>query len=115
LPGFLRHIAPVLERRIAESAVVGCSGDLKLSFYRSGLMMKLADGKLIGVEPWQPTPEDPGAAAFPALTFLQLLFGYRTIPELRESFADCWTESDEAQAVLAAMFPRRASNILVLS
>ena len=35
-PAFLRLIAPALERHIAESAIVGYSGEVKISFYRSG-------------------------------------------------------------------------------
>ena len=39
LPGFLRHIAPVLERRLAGSPLVGHTGELKIGFYRGGLRM----------------------------------------------------------------------------
>ena len=48
-----------------------------------------------------------GAAAFPDLTFLQLLFGYRSFEELQYAFADC----DEAQALLTALFPKQASGV----
>ncbi len=115
LPAFLTTIAPVLAERLARSAVVGYTGALKLSFYRSGLLLKFEGGQLTGVEPWTPTNEDQGSAAFAGLTFLQPLFGYRTVSELREVYPDCWTDNDEAQAVLEALFPRKASNVWYVS
>jgi len=111
LVDFLRHIAPVLERRLAESALVGYTGELKISFYRSGLRLELAEGRLKTVEPWQPTPDEGGTAAFPDLTFLQLLLGYRAWEELRYAFPDCWTANDEARALLEVLFPKRPSRV----
>ena len=43
LPGFLRHISPVLEQRLAESVIAGHSGELFISFYRDGLRLVLVD------------------------------------------------------------------------
>src|SRR5215211_843365 len=37
LRGFLSHIKPVLERRLAESIAAGHSREIRLSFYRTGL------------------------------------------------------------------------------
>ena len=111
LPDFLRHIAPVLEQRLAESVLVGHSGELKISFYRDGLRLVFEKGRLTAVEPWEPTPSERGAAAFPDRTFLQLLFGYRTLEELDYAFADCWTETDEARALLKVLFPRQPSSV----
>jgi hypothetical protein len=111
LPGFLRHIAPVLEQRLAGSVLAGHSGELKLSFYRHGVRLGFQHGRLTAVEARKPTPDEEGNAAFPGLTFLQLLFGYRDLGELRYAFADCWVENDEAQALLSALFPKQASDI----
>jgi hypothetical protein len=111
LPGFLRHITPALEARLARSLAAGHSGELKLSFYRQGLRLEFEQGRLAVVEPWQPQPRDEGQAAFPNLTFLQLLFGYRALDELRHAYADCWTNGDEARTLLTALFPRQASNV----
>ena len=53
------------------------------------------------VEPWQPTPEGgEGDAGFADLTFLQLLFGYRSMEELDYAFADCWASGDKARPLL---------------
>jgi hypothetical protein len=111
LTGFLRTIAPVLERRLAGSLVVGHSGELKISFYRDGLRLVFDGGRLAVVETWQPTPDDSGKAAFPDLTFLQLVFGYRSLEELAYAFADCWVADDEARALLNALFPKKSSDV----
>jgi len=109
VPAFLRRIAPVLERRLAESSLAGHSGDLKVSFYRSGVRLVIEQGRLTSVEPWQPSHEDSGQAGFPDLTFLKLLFGYRDYDEIRYVFPDAWADGDEARALLAALFPKRPS------
>ena len=114
-PGFLQHIAPVLEQRLASSPLVGHTGELHISFYRSGLRLAFAGGHLAGVEPWQPTVEKGGEAAFPDLTFLQLLFGYRSLAELDAAFADCWASRDEARELLQALFPKRPSDVWPVS
>jgi hypothetical protein len=111
LPDFIRHVGPALEQRLAESVLAGHTGELKISFYRDGLRLAFEKGRLSGVEPWSPTSTDWGSAAFPDLTFLQLLFGYRSLEELDYAFADCGTESDEARALLNALFPKQASDV----
>ncbi len=111
LPGFIRHIAPVLEKRLAESVAVGYSGELKISFYTSGLRMVISNGRLKTVEAWSPAAKDDGDAAFPDLTFIQLLFGYRSLDELRHAFKDCYYEHNTARVLLNALFPRRLSDV----
>jgi hypothetical protein len=109
--GFLNHIKPVLERRLAESIGSGHSGEFRVSFYRSGLRFVIEKGKLTTIAPWEPSPEDGGVIAFPGLVFLQLLFGYRGYDELQYTFADCWCESEEARALINILFPKKVSNV----
>lgn len=111
LPGFVRHIAPALEARLRRSLAPGHSGELKLSFYRDGLRLKLEAGRLAEAAAWRPTPEDGGQAGFPNLSFLQLLFGHRDLDELRQAYADCWYKDDDTRALLTALFPKQASNV----
>ncbi|MGD8465551.1 MAG: GNAT family N-acetyltransferase [Anaerolineae bacterium] len=111
LVGFLQHIAPELERRLAGSALVGHTGAIEISFYRTGLRLAFEEGRLATVTPWQPPEPEAGDASFPDLTFLQLLFGYRSLGELDHAFADCWTSKDEARALLEALFPKRPSDV----
>lgn len=109
LPGFVRHIAPALERRLPGTAAEGFSGELPLDFYRGGLRLVFQNGRLQTAEPWQRPawPSGPGAG-FPPLVFLQLLFGRRSLAELRYAFPDVWA-SDEIGPVLEALFPKRYS------
>jgi len=111
LPAFMRHISPVLEQRLAASAVTGYTGQIRLNFYRSGMQLAFEKGHLAGAETWAPTPRDEGHAAFPDLTFLQLLFGYRTIDELEYAFADCGAWASDERAVLTAIFPKCPSDV----
>ena len=115
LPVFLRHVSPVLDRRLAGSLAAGHNGQLKVSFYRSGLRLVFVTGKLEEVVPWHPTVEEGGDAAFPDLTFLQVLFGYRSLGELRDARADCWTANDEARVLLDALFPKQVSDVWPVS
>lgn len=110
MPDFVRHVAPALERRLAESIVTGHTGELKISFYRSGLRIVLESGKVTEVKPWAPARGEADAA-FPDLTFLQLLFGYRSLEKLEYAFADCWVENDEVRVVLNALFPKQTSDV----
>ena len=111
LPGFIRHIAPVLEQRLAGSPVAGHTGETKISFYRTGLRLVFEKGRLMGVESWTPRRGDDGAIAFPDRTFLQMVFGYRSFDELRHAFADCWADTDEARELVTALFPKQHSDV----
>jgi hypothetical protein len=103
IPAFIRRIAPALEEALGNSPFAGHTGELKLTFKK---------GRLAAAEGWKPQPNAySGDAAFPDLTFLQLLFGYRSLDELGYSFADCWWEDDNAYGLLKALFPKRVSHI----
>lgn len=116
LPGFLRHIRPVLEKRLAASVCRGYSGTLEISFYRSGVRLVLQDGLLTEISEWRPAPpKASGQAAFPGLTFLHVLFGYRSLEELMYIFPDCWVQDGAPQAVLHALFPKKHSQVRPLS
>jgi Acetyltransferase (GNAT) domain len=116
LPGFIRLITPVLDKRLADSPLIGHSGELHITFYSSGLLLKFSEGKLSDVSEWKPTPTgESGEAGFPGLTFLQLLFGYRTLIELQYAFADCWARNEVAQLLLEILFPQQPSSVWGIS
>jgi hypothetical protein len=52
---------------------------------------------------------------FPGQTFLPLVFGHRSLEELEHAFTDCLVRTDEARALLRALFPRRPSHVWALS
>ncbi len=104
LPAFLMHIRPALEARLAKSALCGFSGSIKLTYYqKQGQEWTFENGKLTGIEAidlmWSKAD-----CAFPGLTILQLVFGYRSLKELRYAHADCWTGERSSQ-LLNALFP----------
>ena len=67
---------------------------------------------MLGLECGRPSsdPRRP-LAMFPDLTFLQLLFGFRALAELEAAFPDCVVRTQEARALLDALFPRAPSDV----
>ncbi len=109
---FLNHVAPALERRLAASDCAGHTGNLWLSFYRSGVRLTLVEGKITAEATADPEGRDANPdASFPDLTFLQLLCGHRTLAELEYAFADVRVRSDATRALLDALFPKQPSNV----
>lgn len=111
---FIRHITPALEKRLANTDLVGYTGELKLDFYQRGLRMVFESGRLITIERWRFVAFDSSAGAgFPSLIFLQLIFGYRSLDELRHIFPDVWA-NNETEVVLKALFPARPSFVAAI-
>jgi predicted acetyltransferase len=116
VPAFLRHIAPALERRLAGSVLAGHTGELKLNFYRSRLVMHWDMGRLVDVvDGYEYDRLEDGDASFPEFTFLHLLFGHRSIDDLILAFTDVFTANNEARVLLRALFPQRGSRTHPLS
>lgn len=111
LPGFLRHLAPVLERRLANSVMAGCTGTLRLNFYRRQLRLVFDKGRLAEVGTYVAKNVEDGDAMFPDLTFLQLLFGRRSVAELAAAFGDCYVKDGDAWVLLPILFPKRPSHV----
>ncbi len=114
LVAFLRVITPVLEKRLAASIACDHTGEFRISLYRSGVLFKFDRGSLT-VEPWQPTPQAQGDAAFPDQTFLHLLFGHRTLDEIRQLRVDSWVSDDGVRVILEALFPKQLSDVWPVS
>jgi GNAT superfamily N-acetyltransferase len=115
VPDFLQHIGPVLERRLAESLLVGHNGDLKISFYHSAVKLSFEKGQLKAVEGYQPEHNEDGDAFFPDLTFLRVLFGYETFEDVTNMFADCFARNDHGRALMPVLFPQKHSNIWAIA
>jgi len=110
LVGFLHHIKPALERRLANSIAAGHSGTLKISFFKpEGLQIVIERGRLTGIEMKE---LDDDNVDFPGLTFLQVLFGYHSLDELYHSFPDCLWDTNETRALLNILFPKKPSDVL---
>jgi hypothetical protein len=114
LPAFIAKIAPVLERRLQASPCVGFDGELRIGFYTKALSIIFDHGKFVKAEmvklgSWDDCLEHC-QAGYPGLTFLQLLFGHRTVQELRTTFPDAWYK-DEYALLFNSLFPKKASHI----
>ena len=77
--------------------------------------MVIENGKITSIEPWQPSPEEEGDIAFPGLTFLQVLFGYRSYDELHYAFADCWCDREDVRSLINILFPKKLSNVFPIA
>ncbi len=109
LPALIQRIAPVLERRLVGSPVASYSGEIKLDFYRGGLRMVFEKGHLVSAEDWRRPAWDANEdGGFPPLVFLQLLFGYRSLDDLRHAFPDVEVK-DQLEIMLKTLFPTKPS------
>ncbi len=114
LPGFLRYVAPVLERQLVSSPLAGYSGELQLDFYRGGLRLVFENGRLTTAEDWQRPVWGKGPdGGFPPLVFLQLVFGRRSLEELRHVIPDVWA-TDDVEPLLKVLFPTHHSHVMAL-
>ena len=115
VPAFIRCIAPVLEARLARSILIGYTGELKIDFYQDGLRLQFDQGRLTAVEPWRaPAYGDEAGAGCPALVFLQLLFCYRSLADLRAFLPDVWANA-EATLLINTLFPAQPSVVYSLN
>jgi hypothetical protein len=104
---FIRHIAPALERRIARGPLAGLTRSLTFDFYTSGLRLDFQAGRLAQADNLPHGVEKPDGF-FPPLVFLKLLFGYRSLSQIRSSFPDAYMSPD-ATPIVEALFPRKPS------
>ncbi|HVO25416.1 MAG TPA: GNAT family N-acetyltransferase [Candidatus Margulisiibacteriota bacterium] len=123
LPAFLRHVAPVLERRLAQSSLAEFTGQLRISLYRDGVRLGFERGRIVEVAAWRvplglagvdkgvPSTAERADAALQLGTFLQLLFGYRSFDELQYAYPDCLVRHDTARTLLTAMFRKQPSDV----
>lgn len=108
LPAFIRHVQPVLERRLEGSLAHRYTGKLHLGFYgKTGLCLHFEKGKLVELDDSNPDL-DKEDALFPYLTFLNVVFGHRTPRELQSVLADV-RFSARAEVLLNVLFPKQRS------
>lgn len=112
VPGFVGHIAPVLERRLAASSLAEYSGELLFTFYPRGMRLRFEIGRLIGVESVERVSHREAQARFPGRTFLQLLLGARSLAELEHAFpGEAGVRGETARALVEVLFPNEASAV----
>lgn len=90
--GFLATIGPALERRLAASAYAGLTTDLILNLFRRACRLRFSDGKLTQVQDIGFVDASLGAnggdLCIPPDAFIRLIFGYRSLSELRDAWPD---------------------------
>jgi hypothetical protein len=107
LVALLRAIGPVLEQRLADSPFAGLNRELQLCFYRDSVSLRFESGKLAAVQPSGPAQ---GAINFPPLTFIPVLFGHRTVEQMRTAYPDV-SVGGSVQLLFETLFPPLASFI----
>lgn len=114
LPAFLRHIAPVLEKRLAQSVLAGHCGTCRVNLYQQQFTLVFEQGKLKEVGSYEPNNVEDGDVHFPDTTFLSLLFGRNSLEELNAVHADCYTRTAEAAVLFNILFPKKPSWVVGL-
>ena len=108
---FITHVSPALENNLVNSPFAGFDGTLKISFYKRELHLTFRQGKLSSADNAAAGKWQDADLCFPDLTFLQLLFGYRSGGELLNMFVDCRI-SEKFLPLVDVLFPKKQSLIL---
>lgn len=108
---FLRHITPVLESRLAAGPMAGYTGTFRINLYRDAIALVWQDGRLKEIGRYERAQLDDGDMRFPEHTFLHVLFGHRTLEEVRHIYRDCYASKAEATLLTNTLFPKRPSLI----
>jgi predicted N-acetyltransferase YhbS len=108
IAAFIRHVAPVLERRLCDSGANCYTGSLTVAFSDlTGVEMKFEQGKIIDVVE-RPFDLYEGDARFAFHTFLNVVFGHRTQEELFHILPETFANG-KARVLFNAMFPKQRS------
>lgn len=111
---FVQHILPSLNRRLEQSYTHKTySGTVKVSNYTPrypGFELKIDKGVIVSVSQFvkRTQAKEADVAYFPPYSFLQVLFGRKSIAELMDFLPDVVME-EEIEKVLNVIFPKRTS------
>jgi hypothetical protein len=104
---FLRHIQPVLERRLEGSGAHRYTGELKIGFYNlTGISLKFERGHICEIAAIQ--GKDGYDASFPWNLFWNVLFGDHTVDDIGATLPEVYT-SGKGAVLLDALFPKKKS------
>jgi hypothetical protein len=106
---FLLNVAPVLERRLAESDFRAISTEFVLNLFTEACRIRIVEGKIQGVEPIgfvdTSMGGEGGTLNIPPDAWIRLLFGDRDIDELYQSWPDIVVKPRDKNLV-RTLFPR---------
>lgn len=104
--GLLGRLTPVLEERLRGSAFASASGELYLSFHRSGVHVAYEDGRITSVRPAgraEANPVEEGGAGVPPDLVATLIFGAYGASGLEERYRD--VDLGSQRALMDVLFP----------
>lgn len=107
----LRNIGPVLEQRIARSALAGMTETVRLNFFRTAYDLRFDAGELVAVE--GPHHEPGSAIEIPPLLFAPLVLGYHSREELDATYPD-FAVWGQWQVIIDVLFPKLRSYIYTM-
>jgi hypothetical protein len=111
--GFLKTIAPVLERRLEGSGAHRYTGELRIGFYDlKGISLKFEAGCLKDIETI--SGKDGYDVSFPYHLFWNVVFGYRTCDEIFAALPEVWANA-KATVLMDTLFPKKKSWLRGLS
>ncbi|MHB0877258.1 MAG: GNAT family N-acetyltransferase [Anaerolineae bacterium] len=112
LERFLRSVAPVLERRLADSHFAGLSGTYRFNNFHEAVDIGFAAGRVADVTGlgFVPHSNDDSGGDFvlPPDAFVRLVVGYRTLEQLRDPWPDIVVRP-ELEPLLETLFPGMTS------
>ena len=104
---FLRHITPVLERRLEGSGAHRYTGELKIGFYDlTGIVLKFERGRIVDYGTL--AGKDGYDISFPWHLFWNVVFGDHSVDEIHAILPDVWTGGKHA-VLMEALFPKKKS------
>lgn len=113
----LSRIGPVLEKRLIDAGLNHLSTDLLINFYREAVSVAIKDSRIVGVENRGFVDTSMSAAeqsdlCIPPDAFVRLVFGYRSLTELRDAWPDL-IALPQSRQVIEVLFPPMSSLILM--
>jgi hypothetical protein len=111
MTALLRALAPVFERRLADSPFAGLSREVQLRLYQETIALRFVAGKVKEVANLGFTRR--GDVNFPPLAFVPLLLGHRTVEELRAAYPDV-NVKPAWRLLVDTLFPKATSFIYTI-
>lgn len=111
IPAFIKQIAPVLERRLVGSGMNRFTGELKIGFFTlKGIKIIFDNGQITDVVEIELAQYEPDAA-LPYHTFLNVVFGHRTLRDLVYILPEVYA-NQKADLLFDILFPKMRAHLL---
>jgi hypothetical protein len=110
---FFRTIAPILESRLEGSGAHRYTGEFTINFFnKTALKLEFDNGQLSNADNLT-NYTSRSQAAFPFDSFMDLVFGFRTLDEITQYYPDANARGD-VSIVLDILFRKRHSWLLAI-